>query len=81
MRFSCGNAVVKLLMICGWVGGFSAPRAYRRTFRYVCIHSTADLSRILHNPTHTMITRVKSPFSHTFHSTYNYNNLYKENCV
>lgn len=81
MQFSCGNAVAKLLKMCGLDGWFSSSNTQNMTDSTTKIHKSLGLSHLFHTTIHTMIYRYGVVVSHIFHSTYNYNNLYKENCV
>ena len=75
MQFSCGNAVVKLLMACGLGGWFSSSNTHDTTRSSAKIHNSFDLSRAFHSTIHNVFTGYGNVFTHTFHSTYNYNNL------
>ena len=81
MLSRCGNYVVNVLMVCGFNALFSATNEHNYTPSRRSIHSTSDLSATLHKSFHNVCIRCIGVFTHRFHSTYNYNNLYKENCV
>lgn len=51
-----------------------------RTQKWV-IHEIITLPQSIHNTIHMLATTVDIWVIHAFHKTYNYNNLYKENCV
>lgn len=77
----CGNSVARLFKHCGRSGVLSAAGGYFMwAFRFG-FHTMDELSHTVHSRIHTLFFRCRHVVSHIIHSTYNYNNLYKENCV
>jgi hypothetical protein len=81
MLYSCGVARENLWVDWGHTGLLSivvsAVRLYHLCAGYI-VHSVRWSIHII---THTWFTPVARWVFHGFHMTYNYNNIYKENCV
>lgn len=81
MPYSWGFPMGSVWTACGHIGGLSIVGGHLSRSGIHNNYASHMNPSVTHTTTHRLLTGVFRGVFHVFHKTYNYNNLYKENCV